>query len=241
MSAFETGKNWITRAPSGILIGLMAVASLIWGFFEIADAVDENETDYFDRLVMLSLRNPADVSDPLGPVWVRELARDITALGGVGVLTFLVIAAAGYLWLTRNRRLTVFLLVSVSTGILLSQGLKSIFDRARPDLVSQEAAVYTASFPSGHSLMAAVVYLTLAVLLARTLDRWITRVYVIALATFLVIAVGLSRIYLGVHWPTDVLAGWIMGAAWALFCGVIAKWLAMRGSIDQETPAQGAR
>lgn len=227
----------IIRAPNSILFALMGFAALIWAFLELADEVQENETAKFDRNIMLSLRNPNDVNDPLGPVWVQELARDLTALGGVGVLTFFVLAASGYLWLSRNHRLTIFLLGSVATGILLSQGLKSFFDRARPDLVSQEAAVYTASFPSGHTLMSTIVYLTLAVLVARTLDRTITRVYVIFLATFLVISVGLSRVYLGVHWPTDVLAGWAVGAAWALLCGMSAKWLTRRGDIgDRKTP-----
>ncbi|MCX7564982.1 phosphatase PAP2 family protein [Sulfitobacter sp. F26169L] len=228
-------RRWLASGPGIILIALMAMASLIWAFFEIADAVGENETDRFDRLVMQALRNPADMDDPLGPVWVQELARDITALGGVGVLTFFVVAAAGYLWLARDRGLSVFLLASVSTGVLLSQGLKTVFDRARPDIVSLETAVYTASFPSGHSLMAAVVYLTLAVLLARKLDRKVIKTYILGLAMFLVITIGLSRIYLGVHWPTDVLAGWVMGAAWALLCGLFARWLAGRGSVGRET------
>ncbi|TDT77970.1 undecaprenyl-diphosphatase [Litoreibacter halocynthiae] len=223
---------------SRIISALFVLASMIWVFFELADAVIENETHRFDTLVMLAFRNPADFSDPLGPVWVEELARDITALGGVGILTFLALSSAGFLWLQGQQRLTGLLLVAVTTGISLSQMLKSGFDRPRPELVSHESAVYTASFPSGHSLMAAIVYLTLAVLLARTLDSRTAKAYVITLATFVVIAVGVSRVYLGVHWPTDVLAGWIVGAAWALLCGVIASWLARRGRLEGETTAR---
>lgn len=241
MRKFRTLAQTGPAPLSGILVALLIVASLIWIFFELADAVSENETNRFDTIVLLSFRSPTDPSDPLGPVWVEELARDVTALGGVGILTFLVLAAAGFLWLQRKRRLTVFLLVSVTTGIALSQMLKSGFDRPRPELISHEAAVYTASFPSGHSLMAAIVYLTLAVLLSRTLERKAAKAYVISLATVLVIAVGISRLYLGVHWPTDVLAGWIVGSGWALLCGIIAKWLARHGSIDEEpiAPSEG--
>ena len=222
---FERLKRWISAAPSGIILALLAFASLLWAFVEIADEVAENEADTFGRAVMLAMRSGADGDRLIGPEWVHELARDVTALGGTAVLTFLVIAAAGYLWLRRARALSLLLLVSVSTGILLSQGLKSLFDRPRPDIVSHEAAVYTASFPSGHSMMAAITYLTLAVMLVRAQKRRAVRIYVLALAVFLVIAVGVSRVYLGVHWPTDVLAGWSLGAAWALLCGVIARWV----------------
>ncbi|WP_411236202.1 phosphatase PAP2 family protein [Marivita sp. S0852] len=220
-----------------ILIALLVLASLIWMFFQLADAVLDNETRSFDTLVILAFRTASDLSDPLGPIWVEELARDVTALGGVGVLTFLILASAGLLWLHGKRKLTGFLLVAVTSGITLSQVLKLGFDRQRPDLVPHEAAVYTASFPSGHSLMAAIVYLTLGVLLARTFERRSVKAYVMSLAAFLVIAVGVSRVYLGVHWPTDVLAGWILGAAWALMCGVIASWLSQRGSLEKEDQA----
>ncbi|WP_341864191.1 phosphatase PAP2 family protein [Gymnodinialimonas sp. 57CJ19] len=208
-----------------ILLAFLILAGLTWTFFSLADAVFENETDTFDTLVVLAFRNPADLSDPFGPIWVEEMARDITGLGGLAVLSLLVIVSAGFLWLRAQRRLAVVLISAVATGTALSQFLKFGFDRARPDLVSQEAAVYTASFPSGHSMMAAIVYLTLAVLLARTLHGKVAKAYVIAVATLVVIAVGISRVYLGVHWPTDVLAGWIIGAAWALLFGIVAKWL----------------
>jgi undecaprenyl-diphosphatase len=217
---------------NGQLVGLAVFASLVWAFIQVAEAVTEGETHAFDRYVVLMMRDPADLSNPLGAIWIEELGRDVSALGGFGVLTFLVLASAGFLWLSDQRRSTGFLLVSVTTGVALSQTLKSFFDRPRPDFVSQEAAVYTAGFPSGHSMMAAIVYLTLGVLLARTLDSKMVQGYVISLAIIVVIAVGISRIYLGLHWPTDVLAGWILGASWALLCGALARWLGLRGSIE---------
>lgn len=219
-----------------ILLAFFALTGLIWLFFKLAEAVDREQTRGMESRVVLAFRNPADLGDPLGPIWVEELARDVTGLGGIGVLTFLVLATAGFLWLRKQRWLSSYLLLSVGTGVVLSQLLKSWFDRPRPDLVPHGAATYTASFPSGHSLMAAIVYLTLAVSLARTFNCKRTKVYVMCLATFLVVSVGISRVYLGVHWPTDVLAGWVVGTAWALICGLIANWLLPREVLLSKRP-----
>lgn len=226
---------WLNgKVAYGYLIALLLASSLLWGFIELAEAVVGSETRALDTRIILMLRNPADLSDPIGPAWVEELARDFTALGGVGVLTLLTVAVAGFLWLRRQRHSAWFLVLSVSTGIVLSQVLKSVFDRPRPDLVPHGSHVYTASFPSGHSMMAAIVYLTLAVLVTRSLDRWALKVYVMFLAISATLMVGVSRVYLGVHWPSDVLAGWIVGAAWALLCAMVARWLARRGDIEPE-------
>lgn len=235
MISVQRTTAWLrSRIAAGYLAAMIVLSSLVWGFIELAQAVGGSETRAFDTRVILMLRNPADLSDPVGPRWIEELARDFTALGGTAVLTFLVLAVAGLLWLHRQRRSAWFVLFSVSTGIMLSQLLKSGFDRPRPDLVPHGSLVYTASFPSGHSLMAAVVYMTLAALLARTLDGWVLKAYVMLLATLAALMVGVSRIYLGVHWPTDVLAGWIVGAAWALLCALVAHVLEQHGNIEPE-------
>ena len=147
-------------------MALLIVAACAWGFAELADEVVEGESHAFDTALLLALRNPADLSDPLGPGWVQEFGRDVTALGGVGILAGLTLAAAGFLWMQGRRRTMWLVLISVGGGQLLSSLFKLGFDRPRPDLVPHEAIVYTASFPSGHSMMAAVTYLTLGALLA---------------------------------------------------------------------------
>ena len=208
-----------------VLAVVLIVAGCVWAFIGLADEVAEGETHAFDAAILLALRSPADPADPLGPGWVEELGRDVTALGGVGILAFLTLAVAGFLWLLGNRRSMWLMLAAVGSGQLLSTLAKHGFDRPRPDLVPHGMQTYTASFPSGHSMMAAVTYLTLATIVAGVLPTRALKVYVLALAILVTLAVGISRIYLGVHWPTDVLAGWTAGAAWALAWWLAARWL----------------
>jgi len=146
-------------------------------------------------------------------------------MGGISILSFFVAATAGFLAVQRANRTMVVLLASTISGIVASLLLKRVFDRPRPDLVPHLSEVYTSSFPSGHSMMSALVYLTLGALVAPVLAHFWLRVYVIALAIFLTGCVGISRIYMGVHYPTDVLAGWAAGSVWALLCWLLARWL----------------
>lgn len=219
------------------LVALLVAAACLWIFVALADEVVEGETHAFDEAVLLALRNPTDPADPLGPGWIEELGRDITGLGGIGVLAILTLSAAGFLWLQGNQASMWLVLIAVGSGQLVSSLAKHGFDRPRPDLVPHGTLVYTASFPSGHSMMAAVTYLTLAAVVARTQPRRALRVYLLVLALLLTLAIGISRIYLGVHWPTDVLAGWTMGAAWALGCWLIAWWI--EGRRSEPPPAAG--
>ncbi|HLT75780.1 MAG TPA: phosphatase PAP2 family protein [Ferrovibrio sp.] len=209
-------------------------AAAIWIFVELADEVRDGSTREFDRALLLSLRHPDDISDPIGPRWLEELVRDVTAFGGTGPLLFITLAAILYLVMLRKYRSSLFLLLAVGGGQLLSSVLKLGFDRARPDLVPHGMHVYTASFPSGHAMMAAVTWLTLGALLARTESRLRIKAYIILLAVLITILVGLSRVYLGVHWPTDVLGGWVAGSAWAALCWAIALLLQRRGGIEEE-------
>ena len=216
----------------GTIVALLLVAAAAWIFLEVADEVLEGETRAFDEGVMLAFRTEGDTSDPVGATWVEELARDVTGLGSVVVLAFLTLATAGFLLLQRKRHLAVYLVLAVATGTAGSSLLKLGFGRPRPDIVAHGHAVYTSSFPSGHSMMAAVVFLTLGVLLATALEKRVMQVYVLALAVLVTIAVGISRVYLGVHWPTDVLAGWAAGCGWAFLCWAVADVLRDRGQIE---------
>lgn len=224
----------IGRAEWPILLASLIAAAAIWTFIELADEVVEGSTHALDRALLLAMRSEADPADPLGPAWLEEMMRDFTALGGVGVLTLLTAGAVGYLVLTDKRRAALAVALSVAGGILLSTLIKMGFDRPRPDLVSHGSHVYTASFPSGHSMMAAVVYLTLGALLARVRPHKRVKAYILSCAVVLTVLVGISRVYLGVHWPTDVLAGWAVGAAWALLCWMITVWLQSRGTVETE-------
>ncbi len=226
------GLKGLLRDDFALLAWLCLIAGGLWAFAALADEVAERETQSFDRRILLSLRNPGDLSDPLGPHWVEEIGRDFTALGGVAFLTLLSVAVAGYLLLERKPHLAGFLLLTVGGGILASFLLKRSFSRPRPDLVPHGSYVYTSSFPSGHSMMSAITYLTLAVVLARAHSRRVVKIYFIAVAAAITVAVGVSRVYLGVHWPTDVLAGWTAGTLWAAVCWLIARRMQYRGELE---------
>ena len=216
------------------VLALGVLAGSFWAFAELAGEVQEGETERIDRALLLAFRNPADPSDPLGPPWVEEMARDVTALGGTAVLTLLTATVAIFLLLRGLRGAAALLVASVTGGVLASTLLKLFFERPRPDLVTHGAQVFTTSFPSAHAMMSAIVYLTLGALLARVEKQPRVKVFVLGMAVALTVLVGISRVYLGVHWPSDVLAGWTIGAAWALMCWLIARALQRRGSVETE-------
>lgn len=224
--------TWIGGHEPHILAAFVLVAGAIWTFVYLAGEVLEGETATLDERLLLTLRTTNDITDPLGPVWFEEVARDITGLGGVGILTLITLASAGFLVLQRKRHTAVYLLLAVGSGNLMSNLLKYLIDRPRPDLVPHAQQVYTSSFPSGHSMLAAVTYLTLGALLAGTQPNRRLKAYLLLIAALVTLLVGLSRVYLGVHWPTDVLAGWTAGAAWALLCWAIAERLRSRGEVE---------
>ena len=217
------------------LVVLGGVATLALLFAKIAEEVMEGETGGLDRKLLLMLRDPSNPADPIGPRWLEEMMRDFTALGGIAVVMLLVAGVCGFLALTGRRRTALLVLAAIAGGTLLSTALKYGFSRPRPELVPHGSIVYTSSFPSGHSTMSAVVYLTLGALLARTQSSLGVKLYVMGAAALLTLLVGVSRVYLGVHWPTDVLAGWVLGSAWAVLCWLAMIWLQDHGQVEPET------
>ena len=206
----------LRRTEGRLLLAAMAVSAAAWGFGSLWDAVEDQHTGGFDRAVLLFFRVPGYPAVPAGPRWVQECARDITALGGFTVLTLISILAVAILVMKRRRLQASIFAITVLAGQAFAEVIKAIAARPRPDIVTRFDIVYSSSFPSGHSTMAPVVYLTLAVILAAGEPRRDVRVLVFACAVALTLAVGVSRVYLGVHWPTDVLAGWALGGAIAL-------------------------
>jgi undecaprenyl-diphosphatase len=225
----------VGRVERLMLVAVIAAAAALFAFAKLANEVGEGGTRAFDERVLLALRTPGNLADPIGPKWLEEMMRDFTALGSTGVLILVVLAVVGFLAMTRKGHAALTVLVAVSSGVLLSQTMKWAYARPRPELVPHGAEVFTASFPSGHSMMSAVVYLTLGALLARTQSSQGTKIYILLVAVILTVLVGTSRVYLGVHWPTDVLAGWALGGVWALICWLVMLWLQARGQVEGET------
>ncbi len=207
-----------------LLLLLALIVGGMWLFAELADVVFDDEPGFrsVDEALILALREPQDLSDPIGPVTVETAVRDVTALGGTAILGFLTISAAAFLLLRGNRRTALILIVAVVGGTLLSMVFKDFFARPRPTLVPVQTEVLSYSFPSGHAMVSAVTYLTIGALLSRTQKRTAIKTYILILSVVLTLAVGFSRVYLGVHWPTDVLAGWLAGAVWALVVVFVA-------------------
>jgi undecaprenyl-diphosphatase len=220
------------RTETWLLVSVLVTAGFLLAFVLLADEVMEGDSLAFDRTIILAFRHATDPSAPVGPPWVQETARDITALGSFAVLTIVVAAVVGYLLLIHERAAAWLVLISVVGGVVLNNILKLGFARPRPDLVAPVVRVFTSSFPSGHAALSAITYLTLGALLARTQPSRRIRIYFMSLAVILTLLVGISRIYLGVHYPTDVLAGWCIGAAWALGCWTLMTRLQRRGQVE---------
>jgi undecaprenyl-diphosphatase len=208
-----------------LLLSLLVVAAALFAFLRLASEVGEGDTMAFDRAIMLALRSPADPAIPIGPHWLAEAMRDVTAFGSVTGLLLVAAAVLGYLLISGRPRTALFVLVATAAGSTIGKLLKLAYGRPRPALVPHLVDVTSASFPSGHALDSAVVYLTLAALIARTVRERAVRLYLLSAAMLLALMVGVSRVYLGVHWPSDVVAGWTFGAGWALLCSVAYRRL----------------
>ena len=230
--------SWLGGHELAILLAVGAIGAGVWIFALLADEVMEGGTQAFDRTLLLAMRRKPDLA-PLGPPAVQEAARDITALGGVVVLSLITGIAAGFLALDGKGRMALFVCGSVASGLVAATILKDVFQRPRPDLVPHSVYATHTSFPSGHSMMSAVTYLTLGALLARSHERKRVKAFWLLASVLVMVLVGISRVYLGVHWPTDVLAGWTAGAVWALLCWLVARYLQRRHSIERAPEHSG--
>jgi len=195
----------------------------LYVFIKLTEKVTDGETKGFDHDILLMFRNPGLPSDPVGPAWLEVVVRDITALGGLITLVLLTAASCGYLWLTNRHRVAFFVAACVAGGSLANTLLKGFIERPRPDIVPHGTEAALSSFPSGHAMMSAVVFLTLGALLAFSSEKKRVKIYILLWSVFLTVLVGISRVYLGVHWPTDVIAGWIGGATWAMLCLLMSR------------------
>lgn len=215
--------RFLRRFETRVLITFVIIAAAAWSFFALAEEVQEGETHALDTQIILFFREPGDLNDPIGPHTFEEAVRDITALGGT-TLVMVATLLGLLLFLFHGRRKHALVLAgAVLLAWLSSDLMKALYGRPRPDLVPHGSYVYSASFPSGHSTLSAATYLTLAVLISSLEPRRSTKALVYGVALTFLFTVGFSRVYLGVHWPSDVIAGWFLGAVWALLA-----WIALR-------------
>jgi len=226
----------VARTEIAALSAILILGAGVVGFVELADVVTEAEGRDFDWMVLSALR-PQGAGEPWGPWWLHEAAADLTSLGGIAVLGLFAVIAVTFL-LIQKKRLSALLLISgLAGGVALSEGLKAVFERERPPSEYQTVETLNASFPSGHALLATVFYLSLGVMLTRAFPQQRLKGFVLGVAIALALTVGTTRIYLGAHWATDVLAGWAVGASWAMALWLVSYAVARR-QIVHHAPLQ---
>ncbi len=205
-----------------LFVGLGACV-LLFVFVMLAGEVTEGDTQAFDTKILRALRDPADLSKPIGPAWLEDSLLDLTAIGGSTVLGLMIFAVVGFLVLQTRYRTALVVAITSLSGELLNAAMKHVFNRPRPSIVPHLRAVFSTSFPSGHAMESAIVYLTLGAILMRASETRLTKMYILGIAVLLTTLVGISRVYLGVHYPTDVIGGWIVGFIWASVCWLAAQ------------------
>lgn len=215
-----------------LLLSLLVLASAAWLFLALADEVTEGDTHHIDASILRLLREPGDLSLPVGPNWLESFFIDLTALGGVAVLALVTLVVLGSLFIGHRSHAIPLVIGAIGGGTLLNALLKLWFDRPRPTVVPHLVEVASSSFPSGHSMNSAIVYLTLGAVLARLVQPLSMKLYILGVALLISFLVGISRVYLGVHYPSDVLAGWSLGLAWAVLWWLVACWLQRRGMVE---------
>ncbi|MBX3563264.1 MAG: phosphatase PAP2 family protein [Sphingomonas sp.] len=203
-----------------------ACAALLLLILWFGHELSEGDGASIDRAIMLAMRVPGHPDIPAGPAWLPSAMRDVTALGSATVLTFVVASAAIFLALHQRMRSMALVLGATLLGSAVVTVIKALVSRARPDLIDRLMVEVSHSFPSGHAANSAIVYLTLATLLFPVMPDRRLRGFVLGVAILLTGAIGVSRVYLGVHWPSDVVAGWVFGGGWAmLWWWIELRWL----------------
>jgi undecaprenyl-diphosphatase len=200
-------------AVVGIFIALGTLVAIVatYVFAEIAGKVREGETQVFDETV---LRYVETHHSP----FLDRAMLEITFLGTGLIVMTIVLVSGMFLWLTKHKHSALLLIVATAGGMLLNGLLKAGFDRPRPQVFEWAQHTVSSSFPSGHAMSAATVYMTVAYLAARLQRRRLSRILTLLAATIVVVLIAVSRLYLGVHYPSDVAAGITIGIAWAALC-----------------------
>ena len=198
----------------------------------------EGDTQALDVRILRALRRADDPAKPVGPDWLEFAMLDLTGLGGPTVLGLVVCAVVGFLCLQARYRTALVIVVTSVSGELVNSAMKHAFMRPRPTVVPHLREAVSTSFPSGHAMDSALIYLTLGAMLMRVAERRLTKLYCLGVALILTLLVGVSRVYIGVHYPTDVVAGWILGFVWASLCWLAAeRFEANTGVISERSKA----
>lgn len=204
---------WLFAFGAVTLFVFMRLAVLASGTSQLA----------FDERLLRAMRSTGDLSIPAGPPWLAYAARDITALGGITVLGLATLLTVFYLLLARRPRVAALVLLSIAGGWLISTLLKIGIARPRPDIIPHLVEVHDFSFPSGHAMLSAVTWLTLGALAGAVQKERNIRTFLMVSAIALTLIIGASRVFLGVHYPSDVLGGWCAAAIWVIVCRLMAS------------------
>ena len=219
----------VIRERRLLLLAGLSVLLAVFGVVELTDDVLEGDTQALDETVLQWFRH-AD-GTPIGPSWLPLAAQDLTALGSHSVLTLICVLAVGLCLMARRFDVLAMLTFSGVGATVINFGLKALFARPRPSIVEPLVDVHTYSYPSGHALMSFALYLSFAAVTAELAAGFRTRAYLVCGGLLIAGIVGMTRIYLGVHYPSDVIGGWAIGGAWALLCWIVAVLIKERRQV----------